>query len=715
MALTINTNVSSLNAQRNLSKSQGDLSRSMQRLSSGLRINSAKDDAAGLAISDRMTSQIRGLNQAARNSNDGISLAQTAEGALQETTNILQRMRELAIQSANDTNSASDRASLQAEVNQLKQEMTRIAGSTSFNGRNVLDGTLNNAQFQVGANANETISFSIPSAKSSDLGINALESASTPTVDVPASTVSVLALTPAAAANDTTGGNNIGIQTLTITNSATAVTADLDVTADMSAEAIAALVTPAVTTATGWTATAITTATFGTLSANGNVSFTLTGGLGTANIPATAVTSANLSALDTAINLVSGATGITSTISGNVITLTDASGADIKIDDFLNSGGGTAVVSTISLTSGGTDSTTVGGTVTFAGPGSTAVSSSALSGGAFTNTTTPATAPLGIETATTPAANTSAGNNVAGQTITIVGPEATRTAVIEPNDSANAIANTVNLESSLTGVTAEARTTATISNLISDGTIGFTLEGSNATPIQISATITTDDLTFLAAAINDQAGNTGIIATLSGNKKSIALTQAEGYDIKIGAYSHSSDLAADTITITGNEGDGVALAGNSGSVTNSTVVGGQVTFYSTGTFNANSTAAGGLGSLFNSAPGVANASTLDSIDGVDISTVEGASDAIKSIDGAISQIDSLRGELGAIQNRFESTISNLQNVSENLSAARSRILDADIAMETSAMTKNNILQQAGVAILAQANQTPQLALQLLQG
>ncbi len=167
MALTINTNVASLNAQRNLGKSQNDLSRSMERLSSGLRINSAKDDAAGLAISDRMTSQIRGLNQAARNANDGISLAQTAEGAMQETTNILQRMRELAIQSANDTNSSSDRASLQAEVNQLQQEMTRIASSTSFNGQNVLDGTLNNAQFQVGANANETISFSIPSAESS--------------------------------------------------------------------------------------------------------------------------------------------------------------------------------------------------------------------------------------------------------------------------------------------------------------------------------------------------------------------------------------------------------------------------------------------------------------------------------------------------------------------------------------------------------------------
>ena len=174
MALSINTNVASLNAQRNLGVSQSALAKSMQRLSSGLRINSAKDDAAGLAISDRMTSQIRGLNQAVRNSNDGISLAQTAEGALQESTNILQRMRELAVQSANDTNSASDRSSLQAEVNQLKQELTRIADTTTFNGKDLLNGTLTSAQFQVGANANESISFSIASAKAVDLGNNSL-------------------------------------------------------------------------------------------------------------------------------------------------------------------------------------------------------------------------------------------------------------------------------------------------------------------------------------------------------------------------------------------------------------------------------------------------------------------------------------------------------------------------------------------------------------
>ncbi|MDJ0624007.1 MAG: flagellin domain-containing protein [Desulfocapsaceae bacterium] len=174
MALTINTNIASLNAQRNLGTSQADLNRSMQRLSSGLRINSAKDDAAGLAISDRMTAQIRGLNQAVRNANDGISLAQTAEGALQETTNILQRMRELAVQSANDTNTDADRASLDAEYAQLISEIDRIAETTSFNGKVLLSGGFsgagNEAVFQVGANAGQTISVNIAAADTATLG-----------------------------------------------------------------------------------------------------------------------------------------------------------------------------------------------------------------------------------------------------------------------------------------------------------------------------------------------------------------------------------------------------------------------------------------------------------------------------------------------------------------------------------------------------------------
>lgn len=172
MAVVINTNIASLNAQRNLNKSQLGLNRSMQRLSSGLRINSAKDDAAGLAISDRMTSQIRGLNQAARNAQDGISMAQTAEGALVETTNLLQRMREIAVQSANDTNTTTDRQSLQDEFSALQAEIERISDTTQFNNKGVLNGSIAGALFHVGANADQTISLTIDSMGLTGLAVD---------------------------------------------------------------------------------------------------------------------------------------------------------------------------------------------------------------------------------------------------------------------------------------------------------------------------------------------------------------------------------------------------------------------------------------------------------------------------------------------------------------------------------------------------------------
>ena len=176
MAQIINTNMASLNAQRNLSTSQMALSTSLQRLSSGLRINSAKDDAAGLAISTRMSSQINGLTQAARNANDGISMAQTAEGALSQISDNLQRMRELSVQAANGTNSSGDRAAIQSEISQLQQEINRVANQTAFNGTNLLDGTLSNAQFQVGANANQTINAQVNNAQASAIGSYALTS-----------------------------------------------------------------------------------------------------------------------------------------------------------------------------------------------------------------------------------------------------------------------------------------------------------------------------------------------------------------------------------------------------------------------------------------------------------------------------------------------------------------------------------------------------------
>ena len=171
MPQIINTNIASLNSQRNLNSSQSALGVALQRLSSGLRINSAKDDAAGMAIAERFTAQIRGLNQASRNANDGISLAQTAEGSLAEVANNLQRIRELAVQSANATNSTTDRAALQAEVTELVAEISRVSTQTSFNGVTLLDGSFTSQQFQVGANANQTITIaSISSARTTDLG-----------------------------------------------------------------------------------------------------------------------------------------------------------------------------------------------------------------------------------------------------------------------------------------------------------------------------------------------------------------------------------------------------------------------------------------------------------------------------------------------------------------------------------------------------------------
>ena len=497
MALTINTNVPSLNAQRNLGKSQNNLARSMERLSSGLRINSAKDDAAGLAISNRMTSQIKGMNQATRNANDGISLAQTAEGAMQESTNILQRIRELSVQSANATNSSADRAALQAEVNQLKAEMNRIAQSTTFNGLNILDGTFVSQQFQVGANANETIGVSIASMAADDLGRYYMD-------------------------------------------------------------------TP---------------------------------------------------------------------------------------NSFDHQGTGSAL---------------------------------------------------------TPAAGAPTTNTIAAQTLTITGSAGTETVDVLVNATAWEVAAAITNAADGTGVTATARTEVDISNAAgSDGIISLTL-GSGGTTATVSANVTTTDLGQLATVINDQSGVTGVTASISSGV--LTLVQAEGKDILLGNYANSGggDITVDT-----PDGNTNTLVDGGA---NGTVISGEVELSSQDSYTVASDATNATGSIFdNAAITDSLIATFEEVTNIDISNILGANDAIKIVDAALGKIDAQRGDLGALQNRFESTIANLMNVAENLTAARSRILDADIAQETSAMTQANILQQAGVAILSQANQTPQLALQLLQG
>ncbi len=738
MALTINTNIASLNAQRNLGTSQNDLQRSMQRLSSGLRINSAKDDAAGLGISDRMTSQIRGLNQAARNSQDGISLAQTAEGALQESTNILQRMRELAVQSANDTNSASDRQSLQAEVNQLKQEMSRIAETTTFNGKKLLDGTLTSAQFQVGANANETISFGIASARATDLGNNTLATDNNGGIE--AATYSSAALSTAnagGAGTDATTAATAAMPaqniTFTLSDGSTGTAALTDGMSALAAKGVIDTATGATSTAT-YSSNVVDIAVAATTWDNTGPADTLTFDINSTSLTLTAAGGtfdAEMSAAIGGLNATLAATGVVLSYAGGTLTATTTGGENVELDNFsFNNGAvGTASytnaagTSGIDLTAGATAGYVqrAGASYAFA-PGDGIVSATSTGSVLGVAASEEGLGGIGLTNAT-------GNNNVAQQDLTVVGSQGAAEVSIDSGDTAAVIAAKINAVSSDTGVNADASTVATLSNLSADGSVSFNLQGENIIAATVNATVLANDLTGLVTAINDQSGTTGIFATLSADKASIELNNSAGYDINISNFEHSSAVTdtspggptavTQSVRISGNQGSGTTLYDGGitaeGSHSDSTIIGGEVIFNSSSGFNLTSSVDAAGGSLFSTTSDGANVSTLSSVNNINITTVQGSNDALDTIDGAIAQIDSIRGDLGAIQNRFESTIANLQNVSENLSAARSRILDADIAMETSAMTKNNILQQAGVSILAQANQTPQLALSLLQG
>jgi flagellin len=481
MASTINTNINSLTAQRNLAMSQASLSTSMTRLSSGLRINSAKDDAAGLAISERFTSQIRGLNQASRNANDGISLAQTAEGALNSSSNILQRVRELSVQAANATNSPSDRKAINAESNQLLSELDRIATTSQFNGKNLLDGSNATSVFQVGANANQTISTTTANFRTTNYGVQLRQSTEV---------------------------------------------------------------------AAGATATALT----GDVEING----------------------------------------------------------DKKV--------------TVSLTA---------------------------------------------------------------------------------TDTAASAAAAINGQTEATGVTATAHNTTQLSFTTNTGTVSFDVKGGNTTAATISFTAATNDAAGLAGAVsafNDVAAKTGITAELNSTKNGIVLRSAAGDNIDIANNSASAafdmkpqDPTSDTLAF------GVTLAVAAGG-----------TGVTTGTVELNSAKAFSIGASASVLFTANDTSSLNSVSNIDLTTVDGATLALKITDAALAVVNGQRAAFGAVQSRFETTVSNLAITSENANSSRSRIQDADFAQETANLSRSQILQQAGTAMVAQANQLPQGVLALLR-
>ncbi len=740
MPQVINTNIMSLNAQRSINGAQKTTNSAMQRLSSGLRINSAKDDAAGLAISNRMTSQIRGLDQASRNANDAISLAQTAEGALQESTNILQRVRELAIQSANDTNSSSDRKSLQAEVNQLKSELSRIAESTTFNGKKLLDGSLSNASFHIGSESNEAISVSIADMRATGLGNNTV-STNNANYGINVASGSVKSISgngeTIGDANFNTTNNGVTAQTLTVT-AVDATTQTATVSANESAAATAADLDGL----TGVTATASNTATIRDVEANGDGAgidlnadavYTITSGAG-ASMTVTLSSGASYdqagfaAAFETAYALdadFKAAATYTRDATNDNIIISNTTGEDITLtaaitnnSDYASSwidgisGGGFGVVN-INLI--GSTTSTVGGTIAVdLAEGASIQSSEAGADGGYFDVA----ADTAIESVKSGETDAASGNNVAAQTLSLTGPDGSSIATIGADATANAIVTAVNAESASTGITATATTTATISN-VDAGTISFDLSGQNATAVSVQATVTSGDLGALVSAINDETGNTGITASLNSDTSQITLTNSDGYDIKIADFENGS-AGTQNMSVAGGGGSVTVLSDGGTTVYDSTVVGGTVKFNANSDFQVSSNidggteAVGGGSSLFAASAGQANVSTLAAVNTMDISTQKGANEAIEIATAALSQIDEARGDLGAVQSRFESTISNLSSVSENVSAARSRVRDADFAIETASLARGQILQQAGMSMLAQANASNQNVLSLLQ-
>lgn len=717
MPAIINTNIASLNAQRNLNASQSALQTSLQRLSSGLRINSAKDDAAGLAISDRMTSQIRGLNQAARNANDGVSLAQTAEGGLAEVTNNLQRIRELAVQSANSTNTSSDRVSLNAEVTQLLAEIQRVATTSQFNGQNILDGTFTAAQFQVGANANQTITASTGNSQTSAIGSYQVTSGS--------SAVSGTALSVGSL---TLNGHDVGSST------------------SGSAEAIASAIN-GITSTTGVTASATTSLTSdvantvlrnqslqsGDLLING---VSIGAVAGSNNV---ATQGANVAA---AINAVSNQTGVTAVVNGGsgALTLTSSTGKNIELttNASVTADGATRVENATGLEMAGATKAFGTTAITVSNGVHQVVTHTSTATAAATDTLTVA----GVTFTYSGAANSASNIQIATDSVASTQGANVRAAL--------ALNSTVTNAFTISGATTDAILTAKTnvkSTGVSDGVAGAAATAnagswastSAGVGVSIGDTLKLGGLTYEFTAWNASAvattgniqvklGNGGALApaddilTATNLAAAISAQQALGNGT-VGLTSRAAGVVNTTNTLYGTTGvveaptEPVSLgtAGAIAAVNTAGTSGAYTAVSQKGTLTLNSASTFTIGGNAPATAGLSGASVgLNTISGVSILTVAGANNAISLIDGALSQVSTIRGSMGALQNRFTSVVASLTASSENLSAARSRIQDADYAAETSQLTRNQILQQAGTAMLAQANQLPNSVLTLLR-
>lgn len=835
MASVINTNMASLTAQRNLSSAQGAQADAMQRLSSGLRINSAKDDAAGLAISTRFSSQTQGLAVAIRNSGDGVSLAQTAEGALGTMTDSLQRVRELALQAANGTNSASDREALNAEAQQMIAEITRTADETNFNGQKLLDGSFD-TKFQVGANAGETIDVKVSDVGADTLGvssqagvsavgtdsalgngdliINGVEISSSSAADDNASTAGAEASAIAKVAAINKHSDESGVRAVVDENTVAGSTqtadaqsgtitlngVDIDIDTTGDAATTRAAVASAINAVseqtgvkaldTGDAATGVTLetadgrniqldlSTAGSLdSANTGLAgsdtyeggFTLVaegdtkeinvqGGNGTGNGD---LANAGLSkgtytpgVSAVASSAKTGTTATSATAATGVIDLSslfadNSSGThtvDVDVDgatqtwtfdaDLSGSVDNDDIIADLAGNSGVTLTAVNGGaatdglfTITSSSTGaSSTLAVSASAGNGATTAISGYTA--GADAGAAADRDLDAGdlviNNVAIKAAQAGDDTASYSDASSSSKEASGIsvAAAINKSTGETGVSAEVNATEFVGgSTTSAGTDGNTgavwVNG-----VEVDLTVQTDAGSNRAHAleqINKVSGQTGVTATDNG--ESLTLTAADGRNIVLAFDTNAADSGGVTADNFGLGGSAISSSDITTTGTGKTAADAEaLTTYSTVTLSGagdievgaginGSTALDDIGFTAGSFGGGEDGTFLKDID---LSTVDGANAALTAIDNALDTVNAQRADLGAIQNRFETTVQNLQVNSENLTAANSRIRDADFASETAELSRARVLQQAGTSILAQANALPNQVLSLLQ-
>ena len=728
MAQVINTNIASLTAQRTLAASQKDAATAMQRLSSGLRINSAKDDAAGLAIGNRLTAQINGINQAIRNANDGLSVAQVSEGALSESSNLLQRMRELAVQSANASNSSSDRAALQTEVTQLIAEMDRISTNTKFGNVSLLDGTFSAQSFQVGANASETLEVSIASSASSVLGATSSTSSAVNFANFKSANATASNATPASGVTaQTLSFETNGVQTdVAVAAGATAATIASSVNAAQSDLVASASTGLRLDASTGVEASDTINVTINGTALTGLASDTAA--TASASIAAAVTGDATLSATLTATDNGDGTVDLRDASGGNVTVVwnntgTDGSGDNTFTVQELNTAG-TLVGVAESITS--TQGTVVTGDITFTASDATksyAVFSSDGTGGLSSATLagngTGASENITFNNFNTADAGgtalTAVATIAAAQTLTFTTDGSEDSIAIAVGDTAATIAQSIT--NNIAGFSAEAVTGARVSftGTTVNGTVDMEINGVSLT--QVAAASNVAVATNIAGQINSDVALSKTLTAVDNGDGTLDIFDATGDNIVIDDLTGTRTLGVQALDAAG------ALAGNARTITSThgTIVQGDVVLRvddTSKTYSVHSSVGTGVTSATAAANGAGTsattATTTGAVSAVDISTAAGATSALATIDAALTTLDSQRATLGAVQNRFDSVISNLSNVSENTSAARSRIMDADFASETAQLARTQILQQAGISVLAQANAQPQNVLALLQ-